>query len=105
METKLTSITFENEVIQAKTPVLVDFWAPWCGPCQTIAPYLEEAAKEFEGKLKIAKLNVDEAPDVATRYTVMSIPTLLVFKGGKIVGKKVGAMTKRDLVKFIQPHI
>jgi thioredoxin 1 len=105
METKLTSVSFEKEVIQAKIPVLVDFWAPWCGPCQTIAPYVEEVAKEFKGKLKVAKLNVDEAPDIATRYTVMSIPTLLVFKEGKVMTKKVGAMAKRDLIKFIQPYI
>lgn len=105
MEVKLTSANFEKEVIQAKVAVLVDFWAPWCGPCKMIAPYVEELAKEFEGKLRVAKLNVDEVPDIATRYTVMSIPTLLVFKEGKVMDKKVGAMTKRDLAKFIQPYI
>jgi thioredoxin 1 len=105
MEVKLTSTNFEKEVMQAKTTVLVDFWAPWCGPCKMIAPHLEELAKESEGKIKIAKLNVDDAPDVATRYTVMSIPTLLVFRDGKVMGKKVGVMSKRDLAKFIQPYL
>ncbi|MDP2924606.1 MAG: thioredoxin [Candidatus Omnitrophota bacterium] len=105
MEVKLTSANFEKEVLQAKVAVLVDFWAPWCGPCKTIAPYVEELAKELEGKLRVAKLNVDEVPDIATRYTVMSIPTLLVFKEGKVMDKKVGAMAKRDLAKFIQPYI
>lgn len=105
MEVKLTSANFEKEVIQAKTTVLVDFWAPWCGPCQTIAPHVEEIAKEMEGKLKVAKLNIDDASDIATRYTVMSIPTLLIFKEGKIMGKKVGAMNKRDLAKFVQSYI
>lgn len=105
METKLTSANFAKEVLQSDKTVLVDFWAPWCGPCQTIAPHVEEVAKEFVEKIKVAKLNVDEAPDIATRYTVMSIPTLLVFKDGKIMDKKVGVMAKRDLVKFIHPYL
>jgi thioredoxin 1 len=105
METKLTSENFEKEVIQASGAVLVDFWAPWCGPCQMITPHIEELAKEYGEKLKVCKLNVDEVPDIATRFTVMSIPTLLVFKNGNVMGKKVGVMSKRDLTKFVQPYI
>jgi thioredoxin 1 len=105
MEVKLTDDNFEKEVITAKIPVLVDFWAPWCGPCQAVSASIQEIAKEYAGKLKVCKLNVDEAPGIATQYTVMSIPTLLIFKDKKIMAKKVGTMSKRDLLKFIQPYI
>jgi len=105
MEVKLTSNNFDKEVIKSSIPVLVDFWAPWCGPCQMIAPFIEEIAKEYHGKIKICKLNVDEASDIATSFTVMSIPTLLLFKDGKIMSKKVGTLTKRELEKFIQQYI
>jgi thioredoxin 1 len=105
MEVKLTSNNFDKEVIKSNVPVLVDFWAPWCGPCQMIAPFIEEIAKDYHGKIKICKLNVDEASDVATSFTVMSIPTLLLFKDGKVMSKKVGTLTKRELEKFIQPYL
>jgi len=105
MEVKLTSNNFDKEVVKSNIPVLVDFWAPWCGPCQMIAPFIEEIAKEYHGKIKICKLNVDEASDIATSFTVMSIPTLLLFKDGKIMSKKVGTLTKRELEKFIQQYI
>jgi thioredoxin 1 len=104
MEVQLTSDNFTQEVLQAQVPVLVDFWAPWCGPCMMIAPHIEELAKNYAGKVKVAKLNVDEAPDIATQYTVMSIPTLMMFKGGKVMAKQVGAMGKHDLEKFIASH-
>jgi len=105
MEVKLTSNNFDKEVIKSDIPVLVDFWAPWCGPCQMIAPFIEEIAKDYHGKIKICKVNVDEASDIATLFTVMSIPTLLLFKDGKVMSKKVGTSTKRELEKFIHPYI
>jgi len=105
METKVTTANFEKEVMSATIPVLVDFWADWCGPCQVIAPFVEEIAKEYAGKIKVCKLDIDQAQEIATEYTVMSIPTLLIFKDGKIMAKKVGTLTKRDIVKFIQPYI
>ncbi|MBU1122467.1 MAG: thioredoxin [Candidatus Omnitrophota bacterium] len=105
MEVIVTSSNFETEVLNSKTPVLVDFWAPWCGPCKMVTPHIKSLAKEFEGKLKVCKINVDDAPDIATTYTVMSIPALMIFKEGKIIEKRVGVMNKKDLEKFIYPHV
>jgi len=105
MEVKITTRNFKKEVIDSDKPVLVDFWAPWCGPCKMIAPYLEELAKEYAGKIKVCKLNVDEAPDLATKYSIMSIPALLLFKDGKIMEKRVGAMNKKELEKFSQAYL
>jgi len=85
---------FKSEVMESKSPDLVDFWAPWCGPCKMMTPVIEELAKEFEGKAKLCKLNVDENPGPAGDYSVMSIPTLIFFKGGKAVERLVGAQSK-----------
>lgn len=89
---------FDNEVLQSSMPVLVDFWAPWCGPCRTIAPTLEEISKDYAGKIKIAKINVDENQQSANKYDVLSIPTLFVFKSGEVKKKIVGSLPKNRLV-------
>ena len=101
----LNEKNFKSEVLDGTTPVLVDFWAQWCGPCRMIAPVLEEVAKELDGKLKIGKVNVDEASELAAQYNVMSIPSLLVFKNGKAVDQMVGAMSKDQLMAKLQPNL
>jgi len=98
----LTMDNFEDEVENSSLPVLVDFWAAWCGPCRMIAPIIDQLAEEFDGKVKIAKLNVDENRDLAIRFKVMSIPTLLFFKDGEVVNQLVGARPKAELVKILQ---
>jgi thioredoxin 1 len=102
MTGKTTDSTFKADVIDSSTPVVVDFWAEWCGPCRMIAPALDELSKELEGKVKIVKLNVDENPGVAGQLGIRSIPTLMVFKNGQVAAQKVGAASKSDLSKWIQ---
>lgn len=97
----LDGSNFEAEVLKAEGPVLVDFWAAWCGPCKMIAPILDQLAEEFDGKAKVAKVNVDDNRDLATRYKVMSIPTLLLFKGGDVLSQAVGARPKGELAKML----
>ena len=101
----VTDDTFEAEVLQAQDPVLVDFWAEWCGPCKAIAPTLEEVAKEYSGKLKIAKVNVDENQEIPRKYGIRGIPTLILFKNGNNEATKVGALSKSQLTAFLDSNI
>jgi len=101
----LTDTNFKKEVLESDIPVLVDFWATWCGPCKMIAPAIEELAKEYVNKIKIGKLDVDANSGTATRYGVMSIPTLIFFKNGKIMDQAVGALSKADLKRKIEENI
>jgi len=105
MEVNITTSNFDQEVIRSDTPVLVDFWAPWCGPCQMISPKISQLAKDYSNKLKVCKINVDEAAEIATRYAVMSIPALMIFKDGEVMEKRVGAMGSKDLAAFIAPYL
>jgi thioredoxin 1 len=101
----VTDDIFESEVLESATPVLVDFWAEWCGPCKAIAPLVEELATEFDGKLKVAKVDVDAAQKYAQQYGVRSIPTLIIFKDGKPVDQIIGAVPKNQLTTKIQAHL
>ncbi|HHE64936.1 MAG TPA: thioredoxin [Bacteroidetes bacterium] len=89
---------FEQEVLQNDLPVLVDFWAPWCGPCKALSPTVEDIAAEYEGKLKVCKINIDSSPNIANQFSIMSIPTLLIFKAGKVEGQIIGLVSKDKIV-------
>ena len=101
----VTDESFEQEVLKSEVPVLVDFWAAWCGPCRMVAPIVDQLATEYSGKLKVAKVDVDQNPDVSGRLGVLSIPTLMVFKGGEMVERIIGAVPKPVLVSKLQAHI
>ena len=105
MATNITDANFEEEVIKSDVPVLVDFWAEWCGPCKQIAPALEELAKEMEGKLKIVKINVDENSNVPTQYRIQAIPTLMLFNNGEMVDRQMGALPKSKIEKWVNDTI
>ena len=100
-----TDATFETDVLKSAHPVLVDYWAEWCGPCKMIAPILDEVATTYEGKLQIAKMNVDENRDIPAKFGIRGIPTLMIFKNGQLAATKVGAMTKSQLTQFIDQQM
>jgi len=101
----VTDDTFEDEVLKADVPVLVDYWADWCGPCKMIAPVLDEIAEEYSGRLKVAKLNIDENPNTPPKFGIRGIPTLMLFKGGNVEATKVGAVSKSQLTAFIDSNL
>ena len=101
----VSDASFESDVLKSGQPVLVDYWAEWCGPCRMIAPILDEVAGDYQGKLKVAKLNVDENQATPARYGIRGIPTLMLFKNGAVVGTKVGALSKSQLTAFIESNI
>ena len=103
--TAVNDANFDTEVLQSSTPVLVDFWAPWCGPCRAVAPTVDAISQQFEGRLKVVKLNTDEAGEVAVKYSVTSIPTLMLFKGGEMVERVMGNRPKADLVALVSRHL
>ena len=101
----VTDSSFESDVLNSDIPVLVDYWAEWCGPCKMIAPLLDEAAKQYQGRVMIAKLNVDENPETAAKFGIRGIPTLMLFKDGKAAATKVGAMSKSQLTAFLDESL
>ena len=101
----VSDATFEKDVLQSQTPVLVDYWAEWCGPCKSIAPILDEVAKEYEGRLKIAKINVDENQLTPAKFGIRGIPTLMLFKNGNVEATRVGALSKSQLTAFLDSNI
>jgi thioredoxin 1 len=101
----VTDETFEQEVIESSVPVLVDFWAPWCGPCRMVAPVVDEIAEQYMGQVKVVKVNTDDNPGVASKYGIRSIPTLMIFKGGQRVDMVVGAVPKTTLANTLEKHL
>ena len=102
---QVTDSTFEQEVLKSEVPVLVDFWAPWCGPCRMVAPVVEEIAEQYEGQIKVVKVNTDENPQIASQYGIRSIPTLMIFKGGDKVDMVVGAVPKTTLANTLEKYL
>lgn len=102
---QVTDSTFKQEVLESELPVLVDFWAPWCGPCRMVAPVVEEISEQYDGKVKVVKVNTDDNPSVASQYGIRSIPTLMIFKGGQRVDMVVGAVPKTTLANTLEKYL
>ncbi len=101
----VTDASFKQDVLESDMPVLVDFWAPWCGPCRMVGPVVDEIAQQYDGKIKVVKLNTDDNPNVASQYGIRSIPTLMIFKGGQRVDMVVGAVPKTTLANTLEKHL
>jgi thioredoxin 1 len=102
---QVSDASFDQDILKSDKPVLVDFWAPWCGPCRSVGPILEELANQYAGKVKVAKINVDESSDVAMKYQVTSIPTFILFKNGQVADRMLGALPRGEFVKFIDRNL
>ena len=105
MAQEFKDASFEEDVLKSDTPVLVDFWAPWCGPCRMLAPTVDVISEEYEGKVKVGKVNTDENPQIATQHQINSIPTLMIFKGGEVVERLVGAIPKEKITEKLDAHL
>ena len=105
MAQEFKDASFEEDVLKSDTPVLVDFWAPWCGPCRMLAPTIDAISEEYEGKVKVGKVNTDENPQIATQHQINSIPTLMIFKGGEVVERMVGALPKEKITEKLDAHL
>jgi thioredoxin 1 len=101
----VSDASFEGDILKSAVPVLVDFWAPWCGPCRSVAPIVEDLATQYAGKIKVAKINVDESTDVAMRYQITSIPTFILFKNGEVADRALGALPRSEFVKLIDRNL
>ena len=102
---QVSDASFDGDILKSPVPVLVDFWAPWCGPCRSVAPIVEDLANQYAGKLKVAKINIDESTDVATRYQITSIPTFILFKNGQVADRALGALPRSEFVKLIDRNL
>jgi len=105
MALEFKDASFEADVLQSETPVLVDFWAPWCGPCRMLAPTVDAISEEYDGRVKVGKVNTDENPQIATQHQINSIPTLMIFKGGEVVERLVGAIPKEKITEKLDAHL
>ncbi len=105
MALEFKDASFDEDVLKSETPVLVDFWAPWCGPCRMLAPTVDAISEEYEGKVKVGKVNTDENPQIATQHQINSIPTLMIFKGGEVVERLVGALPKEKITEKLDTHL